>query len=286
MPSLTLYSRFCDKRVMQPLVPENYANPKLREAATKSIESMILNAVECKLIRIDEVLRDLTSFAMQTGFYFNGDEEWLSLPPIAVPFEWIWMECCTPGGSRRAVLCHRETLNGGGFALTMMAGCEAANFPSNIIFPILMVTVVTDAAGQILSRDGYGNFLDDSVESHKIMYDMCHATTFAAVHAFARLNCKNVELRAPIEVTNQKKRLQTVRKSVWHEIVVSEVNRQSVKSKTDQPKDIRSHWVRGHFADYRSGSGLFGKIHGVFWMPEHERGNPEIGTVKQSYRVC
>jgi hypothetical protein len=32
------------------------------------------------------------------------------------------------------------------------------------------------------------------------------------------------------------------------------------------------HICRGHFADYTEGRGLFGKIHGKFWMPSTVRG--------------
>ena len=40
-------------------------------------------------------------------------------------------------------------------------------------------------------------------------------------------------------------------------------------------------WVRGHYADYRNGAGLFGnpKLRCVFWIPEHQRGNAELGDV-------
>lgn len=33
------------------------------------------------------------------------------------------------------------------------------------------------------------------------------------------------------------------------------------------------HICRGHFADYTEGRGLFGKLHGRFWMPMHVRGS-------------
>lgn len=45
------------------------------------------------------------------------------------------------------------------------------------------------------------------------------------------------------------------------------------------------HLVRGHFADYREGRGLFGRHHGVFWMPAHARGARDAGRVEKDYRV-
>jgi hypothetical protein len=40
--------------------------------------------------------------------------------------------------------------------------------------------------------------------------------------------------------------------------------------------------VRGGFADYRK-RGLFGKLHGVFWRPDHERGDPANGIIRKDY---
>ena len=45
------------------------------------------------------------------------------------------------------------------------------------------------------------------------------------------------------------------------------------------------HWVRGHYADYTNGKGLFGRLKVRIWIVEHTAGNPELGTVVSSYRV-
>jgi hypothetical protein len=42
---------------------------------------------------------------------------------------------------------------------------------------------------------------------------------------------------------------------------------------------------RGHFADYTHGGGLFGKHHGVYWIPQHVKGAAEAGTVVKDYAV-
>jgi len=50
---------------------------------------------------------------------------------------------------------------------------------------------------------------------------------------------------------------------------------------------LRFHNIRGHYADYRKGNGLFGnpKLKKLFWVPEHTAGDPELGTVVSSYKV-
>lgn len=47
----------------------------------------------------------------------------------------------------------------------------------------------------------------------------------------------------------------------------------------------RLHIVRGHFADYTEGGGLFGKLHGKYYIAPHVRGNAVLGTITKDYRV-
>ncbi len=44
------------------------------------------------------------------------------------------------------------------------------------------------------------------------------------------------------------------------------------------------HEVRGHFADYRE-KGLFGRTQGIFWKPDHRRGDIESGQVIKDYNI-
>lgn len=45
------------------------------------------------------------------------------------------------------------------------------------------------------------------------------------------------------------------------------------------------HICRGHFADYTEGKGLFGKVHGRFWVPAHVRGSLKEGVALKDYAV-
>lgn len=50
-------------------------------------------------------------------------------------------------------------------------------------------------------------------------------------------------------------------------------------------KQKRLHIVRGHFADYTEGGGLFGKLHGKYYIAPHVRGSSDRGTITKDYRV-
>lgn len=46
------------------------------------------------------------------------------------------------------------------------------------------------------------------------------------------------------------------------------------------------HEVRGHFRDYSRGPGLFGRYQlPAVWVPQHMRGNPEMGAVVKDYEM-
>jgi hypothetical protein len=75
--------------------------------------------------------------------------------------------------------------------------------------------------------------------------------------------------------------------SVWHTIHLPAFARPPLGGAIISPEMLerRDHWVRGHRKDYRQGHGMFGRIKALVWVPEFQRGNPELGTVKQRYII-
>lgn len=108
------------------------------------------------------------------------------------------------------------------------------------------------------------------------------------LHTFARLNCHNVKLlpqRAGAPGPKQRKpHAPTV---LWHEIVVEQIQSRTTRNQppSGEKRELRFHRVRGHYADYTQGAGLFGKYKVRLWVDEHARGNPELGEVVAGYKV-
>jgi hypothetical protein len=111
------------------------------------------------------------------------------------------------------------------------------------------------------------------------------------LHAFARMNCHNVKL---VPMTAGRPRIKPGHPrppySVWHEIVVTSLPQ--LRRAQAQPvaadgekREIRFHKIRGHYADYTHGKGLFGKWKVRIWVDEYMAGNPELGTVVSDYIV-
>lgn len=113
------------------------------------------------------------------------------------------------------------------------------------------------------------------------------------MHTFARLNCHNVRLVEAPNGTKPKLRQQNEHPpfSVWHTIEVSQAPMIRTVGQTESSEEdvrhVRFHWVRGHYADYTKGVGLFGnpKLRTVFWITEHRAGKEELGTVVSDYAV-
>jgi hypothetical protein len=110
------------------------------------------------------------------------------------------------------------------------------------------------------------------------------------LHTFARLNCHNVKL-APQKAgagKPQKAGRQNRPATVWHEIAVEDIETRRTRDPAapqDEKQELRFHRVRGHYADYTQGAGLFGKYKVRLWVQEHARGNPELGEVVASYKI-
>lgn len=47
----------------------------------------------------------------------------------------------------------------------------------------------------------------------------------------------------------------------------------------------RLHLCRGHWTTYTAERPLFGRLVGTYWIPDHKRGNPELGRVIKDYAL-
>jgi hypothetical protein len=106
------------------------------------------------------------------------------------------------------------------------------------------------------------------------------------------MNCHNVTIEPVVKNGKTKqKRLNSSEFTIWHEIKVGNVpsrpSRSKVESNDDPGIERRFSWVRGHYADYTHGKGLFGNpvLRVVFWIPEYNKGDKNKGEVITSYEI-
>lgn len=115
-----------------------------------------------------------------------------------------------------------------------------------------------------------------------------------AMLSLSFMHCKNVVLqdvvppRTVIHNKAQKRRGQTPYQPVPYKVLQIQPMKQVIKQ-TERAHGVGTakalHIVRGNFADYQEGRGLFGKYHGTYWRPQHVRGTTEKGVATKDYSI-
>lgn len=250
---------------------------------------------DCILVNVQSVYDDLSGHVVEAS-------RWRDITAATPPFPCMWLEFETKMKVKYAVQCLRMEKPYGHVSQFCVWGGEEGH----IFGPMAHVMLPLDKLGSI----AYERFIPDAGAKQEqttgivlrqiarprnplFMERMVQLNTVAigcALHALMRMNCKNVELR-PINEGKVPAHAPNVfaPATVWHEIVVTSVPKSIAGGKDvlnpGKENEIRAHWIRGHYADYRKGKGLFGKIHGLFWIPECRRGNEELGQVIPEYTV-
>jgi hypothetical protein len=114
------------------------------------------------------------------------------------------------------------------------------------------------------------------------------SASFPYLYALSMLNCKNIQLvtQPTSKALRKRARKQNREPIIYKELVVHPMQPRKVQESSEPPQSHnRWHICRGHFKDYRKGKGLFGRIHGLFWVNQHVRGDPNLGYVLKTYKV-
>lgn len=144
-----------------------------------------------------------------------------------------------------------------------------------------------DANGRI-DKDTWFNTVNPQVKMHD------HSVLLLPfLFALSLLHCKNVKLEdVPVPPKVQVKREKRGVPSVTFKTLVVEPMRQQVRREaaadpTGEQNHIKRalHIARGHFKDYRNGTGLFGKYQDIYWWDMQVRGSASVGEVIKDYRV-
>lgn len=248
---------------------------------------MLARRPETILVNIQAVVNDLV---ISPGQRIAVD--WRETPQVTPPYPSMWMEAIALG-KRVGLQVVRE-------ATDEVVRGSRARFKAAIYFwqeenaevtgPSGQTFLWIDDAGAIISAEF--RVTGEMHEPPEEVSDGQQVLTFLVAHALARMNCRNVVLR-PIASPKVARRHQRdlVPATVWHEIRITDVPQVRSTGRGVLGRDesrMRRFWVRGHYADYRNGAGLFGnpKLRCVFWIPEHQRGNPELGDVIPEYTLA
>jgi hypothetical protein len=138
-----------------------------------------------------------------------------------------------------------------------------------------------DSLGEIVSNDFPVVWNSEDMGN----YDVRVAV---ALETLTTMNTRGTRIEPPLDA----KTVQIVKPnrapcSVWHTIHLPKMASIPLGAETSETiLERREHWVRAHRRDYRHGAGMFGRVKALVWVPEFQRGNPELGSVKQTYKVA
>jgi hypothetical protein len=228
------------------------------------------------------------------------------LPPIPPPWENIWVEYKNSGA---LISYSRESYSREFNSLGVKWGVHAKIYIKNTF--IYASILLLDERGNILDisnhekkdyiwglltnttdscpKDTYGATYvrDRNIKDEK---DVPFAHMQTALMAIAFTNCKNVTTnKTVIDEKLRKKRREKGKLPIFKYYTLN-INPIKQVLKTEGSSDSLGikkalHICRGHFANYEEGKGLFGRLHGTYWVPMHVKGNSRYGEVKKDYKI-
>lgn len=150
-----------------------------------------------------------------------------------------------------------------------------------------LMFLVTDEFGQIAFAPRFRSF---SVARDVNLPATFSSLVFFALEAIVRMNTQGTIL---VRIPGQQRRPCRLRPleaaaCVWHEVVITPeiiVHTGEAVSMSSEAAERREYWVRACRRDYRKGRGLFGLHKALVWIPEHKRGNPDLGSEIPEFRI-
>lgn len=204
---------------------------------------------------------------------------WGAIPCCVPPMSETWVEYSFSHGQAGS-LFERVRRADGGFDLDI-----SLFFSEKGDAPLLIGT----ASGFRLKSSGS---IDTTVPTRSVSYtrlseEIQQGMVYPMLHAIARMHCKNIKLSPVGQPKQPGWTHDELPGKFLREIVITSLpqTRSTGRSIFRSERMLREHWVRGHYADYRT-HGLFGKIKGLFWIPEHKAGSAALGKTEHQYRIA
>jgi hypothetical protein len=222
----------------------------------------------------------------------GGDIPGAEMPPIVIPFNRFWMEWPVRDPSDNTVA-----------KMPMMAVARAAAFCEwdarnrKLHISVFLCALVSGESRVVFMVDGVFPVTEDWMCQPPVMrvngsfgINMVEVEGDMSPPRFALglLAAKNVS-RVPGMLSRAQRRHpgQFVKTASDKHYTISIPGVDALKASLARGESAgrRLHIVRGHFADYSEGGGLFGKLDGRYYIAPHVRGDASRGTVTKDYRV-
>jgi len=126
-----------------------------------------------------------------------------------------------------------------------------------------------------------------------LIRDFMQNTTFPLMLALSLLHCNNVSVvdkKHPHKKGKKKSKNPEKKGKLQFKLLKIDTMKQVVSGGSGSNGECEKmkkalHTYRGHFKDYRKGKGLFGRLKGLYWWSEGERGDKSEGEIQKTIKV-
>lgn len=231
---------------------------------------------------------------------WNFDRIDSSIINIAPPFPNIWFEWCGFRTKRKnsVLLISSKTENGWKCEAIEIARLSdvapqlfANYYTSNDLIVTGALRYEVDCNG--LKVDGSTYEINDLLVGNDygatFVMGLQHSRALIGI-AITFMHCKNVQLienKPPEKLQKARIRRKKIPLVTHYTLEISPAKKILSEKGNIEKTGIKQalHICRGHFKDYRDGSGLFGKYKGLYWWESQVRGSKDEGMIIKDYKV-
>lgn len=244
---------------------------------------------------VSSPIPDVPTF-IANNFLYEGN---LLDTPVPPPFKQFWVEHSFPASSGvRGVLSYIEShkKKSGGWIIDIYPVIKTSSVTS--LQPYLKIRIDLDEYGywsgekqaSVCSSLGYEfiKILKNlyGIDDKRIINRLINVT----ISPIANLHNEETVVNKTSPNRQQLRKLERkcgLKSSEHYVITIGKKNQKSstYSSNGNPQNNKRCHMVRGHFRFYSPERPLFGRVSGWIWVPEHERGNPQLGTITKDYLI-
>lgn len=204
------------------------------------------------------------------------------LPCVTPTFEQVWLEGAAHGTAGRVgAMVFRHDLR------SWKASTLACRFVCSV-FPFFGYNDRVYGGGRVNLLLGSDGHCVRRSQGDGLWCAVSEWALWCTLHALCKIHCKNVTVEPAKQGESSwlAGERAVKRMSEWHTIKVRPVHRSSAELQdAGEPTITRLRSVAGHYADYRQ-NGLFGRHRGIYWFPERQYGDADLGEVVPQYEVA
>jgi hypothetical protein len=233
---------------------------------------------------LSSILKECVVFKIQNVFDFVYGKDLTAVkdfPNVRPQMGKMWFEYSNVDQTKYGLGCISEWDEAKQITLSIFFTFMEFKPGSPINHPVYIgnLKVFSDYNGQVIHYEKDEDFSDRLLD--------CASSALAAI---SFMHCKNVVVQSteqPIKLQKSRERRGKLPLFTFNTLEIRPITKILKEEGESETKGLKYalHICRGHFKDFSTGKGLFGKHKGLYWWDSQVRGNIEIGAVIKDYNI-